>query len=82
MLLLCVIRRDVPVGVPLEKKNTGAGHSLYLPGGSRAQYDRHIHVRPSQGSNPRPSHQTANALTTELWRPLHTCNGTARVTEV
>ena len=47
---------------------TGAGHSLYLPGRSRSQYGRHIYVRPSQGSNPRPPHQTAEALTTELWR--------------
>ena len=49
---------------------TGAGHSLYLPGGSRPQYGRHIYVRPSQGLNPRPPHQTAEALTHELWRQL------------
>ena len=45
-----------------------AGHSHYLPGGSRPQYGRHIYVRPSQGSNPGPPDQTAEAQTTELSR--------------
>ena len=44
-----------------------AGHSLYLPGGSRPQYGRHIYISPSQGSNPRPPDQTAEGLTAELW---------------
>ena len=47
---------------------TRAGHSLYLPGGFRPQYGRHIYVHPSQGSNLQPPDQTVNALTTELWR--------------
>ena len=47
---------------------TCAGHSLYLPGGSRPQYGRHIYVHPSQDSNSRPRDQAAKALTTELWR--------------
>ena len=46
-------------------RNSRAGHSLYLPGGSRPQYDRHIYARTSQGSNPRPPDKTSEALTTD-----------------
>ena len=46
-------------------KKTCARHSLYLPGGSRPQYGRHIYVSSGQGSNPRPPDQTAKALTTD-----------------